>query len=351
MQHIPIEALTEYSTRIFAAAGAPMDIAARVAGALVQSDVYGVHSHGTNLLPAYIAAIGDGRIVPSALPTVVRENPVTGLVDGQKGFGHVTGEFATRLAMQKAMSEGVGIVCAVNTNHIGRIGEYVEMAAQAGQIGVCVVNAGAQVTPFGGLAKRFGTNPLAFSVPVPGGRPLLVDFATSAAAANKILVAQHKGVKIPDGWILDGDGRPSNNPADLFNGGYLLTFGQYKGYGLSIMVEVLAGLLSGSGSAVYEGFHSGNGVFVMALSPEFFRPSEEFLADVKRLVAELRSIPPLDGVEKVMVPGDPEEATEAHYRREGIALDDESWRLLVEAGRSVGVEPLAAKDKHALHRN
>src|SRR5205814_1151017 len=108
---------------------------------------------------------------------------------------------------------------------------------------------------------------------------------------------------------------------------------------------------SGSGSAVYEGFHSGNGVFVMALSPDFFRPSEEFLADVKRLVAALRSTPPLDGVEKVMVPGDPEAAAESRYRRDGIALDDEGWRLLVEAGRRVGVEPLTGKEQHAVHRH
>jgi LDH2 family malate/lactate/ureidoglycolate dehydrogenase len=337
MPQIPIGELADFGTRIFSAAGAPPEIARRVSVALVQSDTYGVHSHGTNLLPQYVTMIHNGRIKPTAVSTTVKENAVTALVDGHYGFGHVTGEYATSIAIAKAKAEGVGIVCGVHSNHIGRIGEYAEMAAAEGLIGFCVVNAGAQVTPYGGLAARFGTNPIAFCVPVPGQRPILVDFATSAAASNKILVARNKGVKIPFGWILDNEGAPSDNPADLFNGGYLLTFGTYKGYGLTIMVEVLAGLLSGAGSAVFGEFGWGNGVFVMALSPEFFRPPDEFYADVRRLADTLRETPPLDGVEKVMVPGDPEQMVEARYRRDGIALDAETWRLIVEAGKSVGV--------------
>jgi LDH2 family malate/lactate/ureidoglycolate dehydrogenase len=337
MPHIPIQQLTDFGTRIFVAAGAQPHIALRVADALVKSDVFGVHSHGTNLLPQYVLDIAQGEIKPAALPFTVKDGLATALVDGQRGFGHVTGEFATRLAIDKALANGVGIVSCVNTNHIGRIGEYPEMMVEAGLIGFCIVNAGPIVTPFGGLGRRLGTNPIAFAVPIPGGHPLRVDFATSGAAGNKVLVARSKGIRIPKGWVLDSEGADSTDPADLFNGGYLLPFGAHKGYGLGVMVEILAGLLSGTGSAVYGSYHGGNGVFMLALSPEFFRPPQEFLDDVRRLVEALRSTPPREGVEKVMVPGDPEAATEERYRRDGIELDAGTWKLIVDAGLSVGV--------------
>jgi hydroxycarboxylate dehydrogenase B len=335
--HVPVEQLLDLSTRIFAAAGAPPPVAHRVADALVKSDLIGVHSHGTNLLPQYVRHLASGRIQPAALPTIAKESAATAVVDGHHGFGQVAAEYAAHLAVQKAKAEGIGIVCCVHSNHIGRIGEYTEMCAHDDVIGFCVVNAGPQVTPFGGLAQRFGTNPIAFSVPVPGSRPLLVDFATSAAASNKVLVARNKGIKIPKGWILDREGAESDDPNDLFNGGYLLTFGTYKGYGLSIMVEILGGLLSGTGSAMFDEYPGGNGVFVMALSPDFFRPSEEFLADVRRLVDTLRATPPLDGVAKVLVPGDPEDIVEARYCREGIELNLVTWQEILDAAKSVGV--------------
>lgn len=338
MPYITPEKLTDFGTRIFVAAGAQPHIALRVASALVKSDMLGVHSHGTNLLPQYVIDIAAGGIVPDGLPFIVKDGLATALVDGRHGFGHVTGEYAARLAIEKATANGAGIVSCVNTNHIGRIGEYPEMMVEAGLIGFCIVNAGPIMTPFLGLARRIGTNPIAFAVPIPGDHPLLVDFATTGAAGNKVLVAQSKGVKIPKGWILDSEGADSTDPSDLFNGGYLLPFGEHKGYGLGIMVEILAGLLSGSGSAVYGSYHGGNGVFMLALSPEFFRPPEEFLKDVRRLVDALRATPPREGVERVMVPGDPEAIVTERYQRDGIQQDAGTWKLIVDAGRSVGVE-------------
>ena len=215
MPHIPTEQLTDFGTRIFVAAGAQPHIAERVSAALVKSDMLGVHSHGTNLLPQDVKDIAEGEIQPDGLPFIVKDGLATALVDGRRGFGHVTGEYAARLAMEKAAGNGAGIVSCVNTNHIGRIGEYPEMIAEAGLIGFCIVNAGPIVTPFGGLGRRLGTNPIAFGVPILGDHPLIVDFATSGAAGNKILVARSKGVKIPTGWILDSEGADSTDPSDL----------------------------------------------------------------------------------------------------------------------------------------
>ncbi|MEP7199175.1 MAG: Ldh family oxidoreductase, partial [Chloroflexota bacterium] len=263
---------------------------------------------------------------------------VTALLDGHSGFGQVVAERATQVAVEKARAQGVGIVCAFRSQHIGRIGEYTEMIADAGLIGFCVVNASRIVAPFGGLARQLSTNPIAFSVPILGERPLLLDFATSAVAANKLRVYAAKGLPVPPGWIMDKEGAPSTDPLDFFAGGYLLTFGGHKGYGLNLMVEVLGGLLSGTGGTMFDDYPGGNGVFIMALAPEFFRPSDEFLADVRRLVDALRATPPRDGVEKVLVPGDLEVAATARYRRDGVELDAQTWGLIVEAGRSVGIE-------------
>ncbi|MBI1801648.1 MAG: Ldh family oxidoreductase [Chloroflexi bacterium] len=342
MPHIPISQLTAFGARIFEAAGAPPEIARQVSASLVKADTYGVYSHGIGLLASYVVSIQRGVIQPAAQPVSVKESAVTALLDGQRGFGQTTAIRAIRVAGEKAHANGFGIVCAVNTNHVGRIGEYTEMAAEAGLIGIVVVNASRIVAPHGGLARQLGTNPIAFSVPVPGGRPLLVDFATSVVAANKLRVARNKGAKIPYGWVLDSEGAPSDDPNAFFNGGTLLTFGGHKGYGLSVMIEILAGLLSGSGSAIFDEFRGGNGVFMLALAPHFFRPSEAFLADVRRLIDALRATPPRDGVESVLVPGDPEAPAEARQMRDGIDVDAVTWQTVIDAGRTVGVEYAAS---------
>ncbi len=342
MPPIPIDKLKEFGTRIFIAAGAPPDIAKRVMTGLVRANAYGVHSHGVVRLADYVNAVKSGKVKASATPTVVKESAVTALLDGHWGFGQVVAERAMHLAIEKAQANGVGVVCAFNSNHVGAIGEYTEMAANAGLIGFALVNGiGKLVTPFGGRARMLSTNPIAFSVPVPGGRPLLMDFATSVVAEGKIKVARNQGAKIPKGWILDKEGTATDNPEDLYDGGFLLPVGGlgtgHKGYGLSIMVEMLAGLLSGTGAALLDTAPA-NGVFCMALSPDFFRPSAEFLADVRRMVNIVHATPPLDGVEQVMVPGDPEAKAEAQQLREGIDLDPVTWQTIVDAGRSVGVE-------------
>ncbi|MBI1801649.1 MAG: Ldh family oxidoreductase [Chloroflexi bacterium] len=338
MPFISIPQLTEFGERIFVAAGVAPAIARRVMQGLVRANTYGIHSHGVVRLADYVNHVKSGRIKVDALPVVVKENAVTALLDGQWGFGQVVAERAMQLAIEKARANGAGIVCAMNSNHIGAIGEYTEMAANAGMIGLAIVNGiGKLVAPHGGRARMLSTNPIAFSVPVPGGRPLLMDFATSAVAEGKIKVARNKGAKVPRGWILDKEGASSDDPEDFYAGGFLLPVGAHKGYGLSIMVEILAGLLSGAGAALLDTPPS-NGCFFLALSPDFFRPSEAFLADVRRLVDALRSTPPLDDAEPVLVPGDPETKAEARHRREGIELDAVTWQTIVDAGRSVGVE-------------
>ncbi len=335
---VPIEKLNDFATRIFLGAGAPADTARFVGESLVKSDLYGVRSHGLQLCIAYLARIQSGLIQPSAQPTIAHESAATARVNGQRAFGQIVAERAALIAIEKARQHGVAIVCADNCNHVGRIGAYPELIADAGLIGFALVNATtAIVAPHGGLRNYFGTNPLAFAVPVPNDHPILIDFATSSVAANKLRVLSNKGAKIPLGWILDKDGMPSDNPNDFFDGGYLLPMGMHKGYGLLIMVEVLAGLLSGTGSSVLAKSALGNGVFLIAIAPEFFRVSSEFYDDMRRLVAALRATPPLEHVDAVLVPGDPEAHAAADQLRDGIEYDDVTWQKILQAAQSVGV--------------
>jgi LDH2 family malate/lactate/ureidoglycolate dehydrogenase len=341
MPFIAIDNLADFGTHIFVGAGVPELVAQRVMTNLVRANTYGVHSHGVARLADYVNAVKSGKIKPGAQPTVIKESAIIAVVDGHWGFGQVVAEAAMQIAIDKATVNGVGIASVRNSNHVGAIGEYVEMAANEGLVGFALVNGiGRLVAPHGGRARALSTNPIAFAVPVPGGRPLLMDFATSAVAEGKLKVARNKGVKVPAGWILDKEGAPSDEPRDFYDGGFLLPTGGlatgHKGYGLSIMVEVIAGLLSGTGAALLD-TEPANGCFFLALSPDCFRPSEEFLADVRLMVDALRDTPPLEGVEKVLVPGDLEASAEARHRKDGIELDDVTWQSILDAGLSVGV--------------
>jgi uncharacterized oxidoreductase len=338
MPRIPAQKMIDFGTRIFEAAGAPAAVAQHVSASLVKSDLYGVYSHGIGLLPGYVNRLKAGRINPHAQPTIVKENAWTALIDGQENFGQIVATYAMHVAIEKAKANGVASVSVLHSNHIGRIGEYVETAAHHGLIGLAMVNATHPiVTVYGGVAHTFGTNPIAFAAPVPNSRPILLDFATSTVAGNKVRVAVNKGVKIPKDWILDNEGAETDDPRDLFNNGYLLPVAAHKGYGLGLMVEVFAGLLSGTGSALHAPARHYNGCFFMALSPDLFRPSEDFLGDLRRLVDELHAVPPRPGVERVMVAGDPEAVKEADQRANGIDLDEASWQTVLDAGQSVGV--------------
>ncbi len=341
MPFIPIDKLFDFGALIFEAAGAEPDIARRVMTNLVRANTYGIHSHGVVRFADYVSYVKSGRVNANARPLIVRETAVISVVDGQWGFGQVAAEFAMHKAMEKAEAAGVGIASLRNSNHVGAIGEYTEMAAHGGLIGIAIVNGmGKLVAPFGGRARQLSTNPFAFSVPVPGGRPIIMDFASSVVAEGKLKVARNQGAPIPAGWALDKDGRSTENPNDFYDGGMLLTLGGlgsgHKGYGLSIMSEIMGGLLSGTGAALLD-TPPANGCFFMALRIDAFRPADEFLADVRRLVDVLHATPPRDGVARVLVPGDPEVMAETKHQRDGIELDDVTWQTIVDAGRGVGV--------------
>src|ERR671938_2083630 len=253
------DVLRAAGARIFGAVGAPAEIAARVAHSLVDANLAGHDSHGVIRIPSYVRAVRAGEVIPQASPELVRETDVSALIDGGWAFGQLTAERATRVAMDKARRHGIAVVAAVRCTHIGRLGEYAEMGAAEGII-VFLAAGGltgkrGQVAPYGGRRGVLGTNPLAFGFP--GGSEefplLLADFATSAVAAGKIMVARAKGAPLPPGSIQDAQGRPSTRAEDYVEGGTLLPFGGHKGYALALVVELLGRVVTGSGSYAEDG--------------------------------------------------------------------------------------------------
>ena len=213
---------------------------------LVDSNLVGHDSHGVIRVGKYLEWVRAGWLVPNASPTVAFENDAMAIVDGNRGFGQVVGEFAGGLGTRKAAKTGIAMVGLRNCGHLGRVGDWAELAAAHGQVSLHFLNtSGAQrVAPFGGSDRRLSTNPITIGVPVAGGDPVILDVTTSTVAEGKLFVAINKGEQVPPGWIIDKHGQPTTDPKDFYDGGALLTVGAHKGSGLSIVVDLLAGALS-----------------------------------------------------------------------------------------------------------
>ncbi len=350
MPIIQADTLRTYIRQIFAATGASDDEAAIVADHLVEANLMGHDSHGIVRTLGYVTQTQNGGIVPAAPIEVVGGHAATAVLDVNRNFGQVGATRAMELAIERAREYGVGVVVARNCGHIGRIGAYGQIAAAAGMIGIaCVNNPGSAglVAPFGGAQGRLGTNP--FSVVSPTSdpdEPFVLDFATSVAAEGKVRVALNKGVEMPPEYLLDSAGNPTQNPADLYlneagERGALLPFGGavgYKGYGIAVAVEALAGALSGSGAAGGE-LRSGNGVFVLALDISAFTDRGEYDSIFGGLIDHVKQPPHREGQE-VLTAGEPERRRTAQRLADGIDVDDQTWRQVHEGGELVGVAPL-----------
>jgi uncharacterized oxidoreductase len=297
--------------------------------------VRGVDSHGAIRLPDYLGYIRAGLIDPSARPTVSVAGAVV-QVAGRRAFGQLAARAATLAAVDAAAAHGIALAVVSDVKHVGRVGEFVEVCAERGFIGLAFCNGGPPgglVAPFGGRGRALGTNPLAYAFPVEGRSPVVADFSTSTVAEGKVRVYGEDGLPLPAGWIVDADGRPSRDPADLYAGGAILPAGGHKGFALGILVEVLGGVLAGEGCAC-AGDDPGNGVVLVV-----FDPGADFPVGSARAVAAIEAIEPADGFERVVVPGAPERATMAVREAEGIPLAEATLSALVAAARSVGVEP------------
>jgi uncharacterized oxidoreductase len=234
-----------------------------------------------------------------------------------------------------------------HSSHIGRLGEYCEIAASRELVSIMMVNthgAARRVAPPGGRAPRLGTNPIAMGVPS-GDAPLVLDFSTSVTAEGKVRMKSIAGETCPEGWLLDSDGNPTTDPNDLYTDppGSILPMGgpqAYKGFGLSLMIDLFSGALSGGLCARETPITpKGNCVFMMAVNPAFLGGTEAFEREVTQLVDFVRNTPTAPGTAEILLPGDPERQTVARNQRDGLWVDDENWGKLRQLAETLGVEP------------
>ena len=340
MPHIKSITLTDYIDNIFRAAGAPDDHARLVAEALVGANLAGHDSHGVIRTMQYLDGIASGDMDPTAKPTIEREQGVVTMMDGHRGFGQVNAQIAMAHTIGKARQSGMAATGLYQTSHIGRVGQWVEMAAAEGMIGMAFCNGGRPnglVTPHQGAARRFSTNPIAAAVPREGAPPIVLDFATSVVAEGKVRVALNAGKELDPGRLLDKHGNPSTTPADLYDSGMLLPAAGHKGYALALLMDLLGGILTGSGTAAMPVYGTNNGTLFMALDIAAFRPLTDFLADAAALSSVIKDTPPAAGYDEVLLPGEPELNAAAVRRMDGIPLDETTWMQLAEAAATLDV--------------
>src|SRR5580692_10661073 len=304
---------------ILLAWGMPEDNAETTSESRSWADLHGVDSHGMSMIPGYDGLRRSGRAKMDAVPEIIRETPVSALVDGGGGLGHVPSHFAMNVAIDKAKKVGMAIAAVNNSAHFGATGYYTLMAAKAGLIGMaCTSASGIQVAPTFGKEAKLGTDPWSFAAPSADGVPFLLDMATTTVAAGRIRNKANENLPTPDGWVLDSEGRPSNDPlVAKEKGGFLTSLGgspensSYKGYGLAVMVNILASCLSGA-TLITDPMHTKKpqgmdiGHFFMAIDPSIFRESGDFQTDVQTFMTALRGTTPVDPAQPVMVAGDPQ---------------------------------------------
>ncbi len=331
--------------RVLDAAGASAENASRMADALVSANMRGVDTHGVFHLNGYVQAILDGKLDAAARPSIVRETANSALVDGNRTFGHVAAKFATDIAVRKAKENDIAVVGLVRSEHIGRLGEYAEMAAAEGVVAI-VSGAGYMLgnkvaAPYGGSKGLLSSNPIAIGFPGGEEPGMVFDYATTAMANSKMNLYKMRNEELPAGTVIDKDGYPTTNPTAVQEGGYLLPFGGHKGYALMMAVEFLGQVLVGSDAVEDDGMGTPSmvkqGVSIIAIRADVFRQNADFRRRADELVREARSVPPAPGFKEVMAPGDPESRAQAQRSAEGIPVPDKVWQLIVEAGKSVGV--------------
>jgi len=328
------DSLEKLATGIFQSIGVSSGGAAWVAHLLVQSNLRGHDSHGVIRIPQYIGSWRKGDIDAKAEP-VVQDGPATALIDGKLGFGQILAKRGMEVAMQKAAAIGVSAVGVFNSNHIGRLADYAEMALERNMLALITVNAGGagqRMAPWGGRAPRLSTNPIAFACPAAEAAPISFDIATTVAAEGKVRVKRNRGEKMPLGWVLDPDGKPTTDPNALYGTppGTILPAGGHKGYCLALMIEVLGGILARGGHSRPNPGPIRNGIFMIVVDIARFVAPETFRAEVDDLVEYLKSSPTVPGVSEILTPGEPELRTETERRKVGIFVEDQTWDQIAE---------------------
>lgn len=339
------EKLISISSQLLEAVGASHKESMEVAIHLVDSNLHGVDSHGIIRLPQYIGSIERGEIKARARPKVIKNGSSTAVVDGHFGFGQIICNFAMRLAIKKAKRTGIASVGIFNCGHIGRLGYYTEMTSREHLLCLLFANTNLSVAPWGGRERLLGTNPLSISIPARRSNPVLVDLSTSVVAEGKVRNALVKEKSIPYGWIIDSQGIPSTNPADLYVppyppehvklGGALLPMGGYKGYALAMAIETMTGILVGR--TIESDLHGGNCALIVTMDIKRFSPLNDFEERVDQFIHVIKSGALAPGSEEILIPGEPEFRQVKLRKESGIDIDLQTLEQLRYYCKKYGV--------------
>jgi LDH2 family malate/lactate/ureidoglycolate dehydrogenase len=340
------EALKAFVSRVFAHYGLEPHAADIVAESLVWADLHGLDTHGAARIPAYIERFKRQLVNPRPQMSVESRMPFAANLDGDNAMGALVAERAMREALARADAIGIGVVVARHSNHFGAAGCWARMAVPRDCIGICVSPASKSLAPFGSKAPLFGTNPFAVAVPVAGRAPWVMDFATSVAARGHIRLAAREGRAIPEGWALDRDGHPTTDAARALEG-VMLPFAGPKGSALSMLADILGGVLAGAAFAgeirdMNTDFTGPQdlGHFFFAMRVEAFMPAAAFAARMEEMIVRIKALPPAAGATEVMYPGEPEARVAAERHERGIPLSAVTRAMLVKLADETGIEPL-----------
>jgi LDH2 family malate/lactate/ureidoglycolate dehydrogenase len=323
--------------------GCPPDHGARIAEVLIDGELRGYDDHGAFFIGELAAWFRGGQMNPAPTVTVVRETAASVLLDGDRGCGVIGSTEAMRRAIAKAKETGLACAGLKNSGHFIAAAPYVELAAQEGLIGFCCANVTPLMAPPGGKTRTFGTNPLAYAFPTDQHDPVVFDMATSATAGFKVRLAALAGKEMAPGLILDADGQPTTDPEKYVKGGLILPVGgehaMHKGFGLALVVDALAGVLTGANFARDAAVNNGKeGQFFLAIDPEIFMPVAEYRARMDALIDQVHDTEKLPGTEEIVVPGERGQRRRRALQEQGaVPLGDVTWQAMEKVCGELGV--------------
>lgn len=328
MSRVAPGALTEFCTAVFQAAGVPAAVAATVAESLVYADLRGVESHGVLRMEIYLRRAAEGMVDPNASIAILEDGGATVLLDGGNNFGAHVGREALRIGTERASAHGIAGVGVRGSNHFGTAAYFAEGAARSGFGAIVVSNASQTMPPHGGMRAFIGTNPFALAFPTGNDRPFVLDMATSQVARGKILSAAKRGERIPPGWGIDSQGRPTTEAQAALDGA-VLPLGGAKGSGLSMGIDILSGVLTGAGFGpsvrnMYENWRDPQNVghFFILIDLSRFAPVRLFTERLGEYIALLKAEPRATGVDEILYAGEYEQRLAADRRANGLDLPD-----------------------------
>jgi LDH2 family malate/lactate/ureidoglycolate dehydrogenase len=336
--------LQDFVSQIFSSTGLQEEQSVTIARHLVLANLRGVDSHGVSRVAIYTERLDKGLTNKNCDMNTTRESASFALLDAQNCSGIVAATKGIQLAVQKAKETGIGVVGINHSNHCGMLADYTAYAAENDCIAIATTNAPANMAPWGGKERFFGTNPLSYGIPTGEEVDIIFDMATSVVARGKIINAQKNGQSIPIGWAISKEGKPTTDPKEALEG-LVLPVGGQKGYGIAMFVDILSGLFTGALygphiNDLYRNFEQNQNVgqFFMVMRADLFQPLQQFKDRMDQMIREIRQVPLVEGVDKIYLPGEIEREIMADRTQNGIPLSIQVLNEMVEVAKSYNMK-------------